>query len=241
MNDVAVIVGSCDKYRFAWPPLCHGLSKYWPDPPWPVYIVTNYLDAPCGQTLKIGDDPGWTGMARLALRTIDKPVVLWMDDDVWLTAPPKTQNLMDWAEIILKGEADYICLGQGLTRGKTFPGDPRLFIVSAKCKWRITLAPSLWRTSYFLELLGPDRESCWTFETMGNRRLRSDDGRRLSARDNLSWRWPNDLDPDWPSGWKTPIVRGRWTRTAREYAEREGITIDWKSNPHGRKGDWKHF
>lgn len=233
MNDVAVVVGSCDKYSFTWPPLCHGLNKYWSDPPWPIHIVTNHLDAPCGQTLKIGDDPGWTGTARIALQTINKPVVLWLADDIWLTAPPKMQNLIDWADIILRGEADYIRLNEGRDKGDgTFSGDPRLFIVSARYEYRASLQPALWSTSKFLELLGADRDSAWSFEIESSKLAWSNDGRFLAAKDSLTLRWPNFADPDWKNC-QTPITRGHWTGAAKEYAKREGITIDWRSNPYG--------
>lgn len=235
MNDVAVVVGSCDAYHHAWPLFCHGLKKYWPNPLWPVYIVTNHLDAPCGQTLKIGNDPGWSRMVRRALRTVNKLVVLWMVEDAWLTAPPNTQNLMDWVEIILGGEADYIRLCEGFDHGETFPDDPRLFVVSARYQYRASLVPALWRTSKFMELLGRHRESPWTFEREGSKRAWSNDGRFLAAKDSLTWRWPHITDPDWQDYQGTPISKGRWTRLAKEYVRREGITIDWKSNPHGWK------
>lgn len=230
MSDVAIIVGSCDKYHFAWPPFCHGLNKYWPDPPWPVYIVTNHLDAPCGQTLKIGDDPGWTGMVRTALQTINKPVVLWMADDAWLTAPPDTQAMMDWADIILRDEADYIRLTMSTNdpADETYPGDPRLFIVPARYEYRASLMPALWNVETFLSLLR-DGESTWSFEIQGSKRAWSDDERFLCAKDTLTWRWPHRSDPDW-HGHSTPIVRGAWTPAAKEYARREGIT---KENLHG--------
>jgi len=156
-----------------------------------------------------------------------------MADDAWLTAPPRTQNIIDWANIILGGEADYIRLCEGLDSGKTFSGDPRLFIVSARYKYRASLVPALWWTSKFLGLLKEDnRESCWTFEIRGSERAWGDDERFLGAKDSLTLRWPHKTDPDW-WGSQEPIVRGQWTETAKEYAKREGITIDWEGNPHG--------
>lgn len=236
-SDVAVIVGSCDKYSFAWPPFCHGLNKYWPNSPWPVYIVTNHLDAPCGQTLKIGDDPGWTETVRIALQTIDKPVVLWMADDAWLTAPPDMPTMLDWAGIVLRGEADYIRLtishselGDKTYPGETYPGDPRLFIVPPRFQYRASLHPALWNAEVFLSLLR-DGESTWGFEIQGSKRAWSDDERFLCAKDAMTWPWPHRGNPDYQDykSYGTPLIRGYWTAIAAKYAKCEGITLDPKA------------
>lgn len=236
MNDVAVIVSSFDGFAATWGPFCHGFNKYWRDCPWPLKFITNHLDAPCGESIKTRDDTNWTTMARIALAQIGTPITVWWHDDCWLTDPPNTQAIVDFADIIRQGEADYIRLGPcriefetGMENLSVFAADPRLLIVPSDYEYRISLQTSLWKTSEFLNLLR-DGEGPWGFEVSGSIRARSDNRRFLVAKED-TFPYPRVTRPEWGS---EPVVRGLWSPSARLYAEREGIEIDFSRDGPNR-------
>lgn len=231
MNDVAVVVSSFDGFAATWEPFCHGFRKYWPDCPWPLKFITNQLDSPCGETIKTGEGRNWMAMTRKALILINKFIVLWLHDDIWLIDRPDTEAILDFANIIRLGKADYIRLGPcrldydvGIENMLTFESDPRLFIVPADYEYRVSLQAALWRVSVFQDLLR-DGESCWAFEVNGSKRARSNNQRFLCAKEFVL-RNPRIVEPDWTD---EPVRRGQWTEGARQYISREGLSIDIKT------------
>lgn len=209
--NVAVFVSTCDAYRRAWAPFCHGWRTYWPDCPWPLYFLTNHLDAPCGTSLQVGPDVGWGWMQRRGLEMLDEPVVLLMHEDYWLTARPDVAALADFARIVQGGGADKILLVSGShTSVGTYGPDTRLQVHAEDSKWR-TATHGLWRRETLLALLRDD-ETPWGFEHAPP--ARSERYTILSVcKDKY---WPHVPPPG-------ALKFGRWTKRARVYVEREGL------------------
>src|SRR5437773_912082 len=44
MTPVTILVSSFDGYSDCWGPVCHGFTKYWPNCPYPVLLMTNEKD-----------------------------------------------------------------------------------------------------------------------------------------------------------------------------------------------------
>lgn len=91
---VAFMVVSCDRYADLWDPFFHSLRKYWPDCPYPVYLVTNYksYDAPGVTVIKVGDDQSYSDNLSAAIKEISEPwVILWLED-IFISAPVDTKR-----------------------------------------------------------------------------------------------------------------------------------------------------
>jgi len=43
-GDTCVLIASCDAYSDAWAPFFALMKKYWPDCPYPIYLISNYQD-----------------------------------------------------------------------------------------------------------------------------------------------------------------------------------------------------
>lgn len=232
-NDgVTVIVGTLDIYAAAWPVLCHSFQRFWPDCPWRIRFITNFLDAPCGKAIKVGGDhTDWSGRMRKGLKRIRTPIILWLTGDNWLTAPPDVKAIRDFANLIKLGHIDHCRLypGWNLDRSKgTCPHDSRLLVFTRKSPYRCSLKPGLWRTSTFLELL-KDGESPWDFEK-GSARSRKYGDRFVATRDWYLSFVTNGC-PDGHDWQKSPLVRGRWTKSAKRYCEREDLKVNFGKHP----------
>jgi len=233
MSNVTIVVGTLDLYSAVWQGLCHGLQKYWLDCPWPVVFITNNLDAPYGQTIKVGgDNADWTGRMKRGLGQIRSPVILWLTSDNWITAHPNAKALIAFANYVLSGKAAHIWLYPGhdydMVR-KPFTPDTRLMTLVHNSPYRCSLKPSLWKREVFLSLL-KDGEWPWEFESNASKR-----SQKLGTRFLIVKRWgyfPFVMTGD-PSGrWnRPPVMKGHWTEGARQYAKREGLQIDFARHP----------
>jgi len=224
MDEVTVLISSCDGYRSVWEPFCHGLRKYWPDCPWPVRFVTNYLDAPCGGSLMVGEDSDWTAMQRRALGWVSSEVILFMLDDFWLTGPVDTKSLVEFADLIMDKKVDRIHLTNFGDEKRTpckSNIDRRLNGYTKGSRYRTSLQAGLWRVDTFLSLMR-DGESPWDFETKGSVRSQDSSFMFLNVKEHLYI--PYIKRPG-------ACEQGEWTKLAREYAARERLKINFSKGP----------
>lgn len=225
MSSVAVVMFTVDQYNPAWGPFCHGFHKYWPDCPWPFRVVTNSLDAPCGETVKVGEDRGWCSNAINALDQIPASVIVLTCDDFWLTAPVDTAAMRDFVALVQQGKSLHIRLwteGQDMRHGD-FKDDPRLFVFDPLEKYRASIQCAIWDVDEFRKLLHHG-ESCWNFEDQS--RWRSEGSLKyLCVKSNDYFQYT--YGDDWYS---SPLSKGKWTDGAKKYAELEGLTIDFSKN-----------
>jgi len=228
--DIPVVIMGHDAYSAAWAPMIHGLKKYCPD--WTIYFITNRLEAPRGcQTIKVGGDLNpaqWSNRVRKGLKQIPAEVFLWMIDDHWVTAPPDLDAVADFVQFVRDGKFSRLRLYPGLNHdfGKPWKRDKRLIVLDPKSPYRTSCKPSLWSRKTFLSLLRRD-ESPWEFEKWGRHR-----SKEMKFATTAGWHWffvtnGSPFGP-WP---KSPIVKGRWTISARDYCKREGLKIDLKNHP----------
>ena len=220
MSDVTILVSTFDGHQAAWKPFWHGFKKYWPDCPWPIRFITNELDAPCGNPIKVGPDRNWTAMHRAALAEPHTRVFFLLLEDYWLTHPVNTQALVEFADIVLYGEADRILLCKGThTSYGPYEPDRRLNIYADKSIYRTALQAGLWNVGTFLNLLR-DGETPWHFETKGSIRSQGWSAPFLNEVEH------NYIRYIFPNG---AIKRGKWTPAARKYAAREKLRIDFNA------------
>lgn len=232
-SSVTILVSTCDRYAGVWPTLCYSFKKYWPDQPWPLRFVTNHLDPPCGEAIKVGRDQGWTHATRQALQAMETPIVHWIHEDYWLFKKVNTAALLEFAQIVLRGDADYIRLTPniGELRGSSaYEPDPRLHVVPHDAEYRAALQAALWRVTTLLGLLR-DGESAWLFETEGSKRARGKNERFLSVKDTSYFPFPRGTDPEWDD---EVVRRGVWTGEAARYLKLEGLNIDLGAHPRDR-------
>lgn len=229
---LTILVSSYDVFAATWPPCWHGLQKYWPDRPWPLRFITNHLDAPCGNPIKVGDDENWTQTTRIALQSVDTPYVFWMHDDCWICGPVDTPALIRWAKLMDTDGINYIKTAPSHNEpvDGTAPYGHGLVVSPKDYMYRTALGPALWRVAAFLDTLR-DGESPWSFEVHGGIRAH---GKILRAARTGHFPY---VHREKPYVWESePVVRGMWQNAAHQYAEIEGIQIDFSKHPKPGSG-----
>ena len=161
---------------------------------------------------------------------VETPVVLFMIEDFWLCEPVDTAAMLDFAAVVKRGEADYIALAFGNLEYSdgSFASDDRLFYRSKDEFYRLTLQPTFWRREVLLDLLRDDIVTPWAFEQAG--RERSQYLECLATKKYAFLKYVAHSTPGFDSG---IVMRGKWGPSAKVYAEREGLDIDFSINPDG--------
>lgn len=211
-----MVVTSCDKYSRAWSVFLHGLRKYWPEYPYKLYFITNFKDAPEGESIKVGQDIGWSNGMLLALERIQEPILLMMVEDYWICEPVNTFLMDVSVNSVRQGLADQIRLNVSAEAVKE---ESMLEIIPDTAYYIASLQPSLWRCDYFKNFIRPD-ENVWQFEQNAHNRI-------IKGARNFSVKKP--LISIWQ---KNPITKGIWTEDAKSYIEKEGLTVPPSENPN---------
>lgn len=230
MDRVTMLVSSFDAFADCWPPFCHGLRRYWADCPYDVAFITNHREVgqPGARALRVGTDRGWSGNMLLALEQISTPYVLYTHEDFWISSKVETAAVEAYVSILEADRADYVRLYPCPAPDRIYSNDPRLGVLDVGAKYRAALQMALWRKSVLAGLIRAG-ETPWQFEALGTERSRTYGERFLSVRpfwNERGERYHHGVDYVC-----TAVNKGRWSRAARRYAEREGLSVDFTNRP----------
>lgn len=224
---VTILISSFDGYSDCWAPVCHGFTRYWPDCPYPIFLMTTGKDFPHGRinVLKVGGGPDWSARMLEALERIATPYVMYFQEDYWINEPVDTASVTSYVALMEKYGLNYIRLLSKPAPDFDFTYDSRLGVLAEEAEYRTSAQISIWRRQVFLTLIRP-RESVWGFELNGTPRSRRYGETFLSTK-----RFGQD---DYYYGIRyvcTAINQGKWATTAKAYAKSEGLTVDFSKLP----------
>lgn len=171
--DVAAIVASYDGCCDIWPGFFSLVSRFWPDLPYPLYLISNHLTY-TGEgvtALRVGDDLSWSETLARGLECIMSRYVLLILDDFFLTAPVDTARVLRMhAAMVAKG-AVYLRLAPNPAADRPCADMPEIGTINKGAPYRTSLQMAFWDRRVLLDLLRRE-ESAWDFEVKGS--LRSD-------------------------------------------------------------------
>src|SRR5580658_8986532 len=109
MTLATILISSFDGYADCWGPVCHGFTKYWPDCPYPILLMTNTKDFPHERikVLKVEGGKDWSMRMRHALEAISTPYVLYFQEDYWLSAPVDTAKIAAYVDLMENHNLNY--------------------------------------------------------------------------------------------------------------------------------------
>jgi hypothetical protein len=227
MPNVTVLISSFDGYSDCWGPVCHGFTKYWPDCPYPILLMTNRRDFPHPRiaTLKVGGGTDWSERMVTALDRIPTRYVLYFQEDYWISAPVDTARITSYVDLMEQHGLNYLRLLAKPIPDADSPYDPRLGTLADDAPYRTSVQISFWQRDVFQALLNPP-ESVWQFEVHGTIRSRAYGATFVSVK--------RHGDDDYHHGIRyvcTAVNYGKWARMAKTYAAREGLAVDFTRLP----------
>ena len=187
IQDVAILVPSCDKYSDLWVPLFKTLRRQWKSCPFQVYLISNHLDYRDHgvTTIRIGEDQTWSANLIRALAYIPHTYVLLFLDDFFLKTIVDEKQVKNLIERCVAEKWDYVRLNPT-------PGAPRaqsvgngVGLILSDDLYRPSTVMSVWRKSVLLDVLD-SRENAWELEIFGG--SRTDKYKQWYASEN--WNLP---------------------------------------------------
>src|ERR1035437_2365050 len=218
-KDCSVVVSSCDAYSDAWEPFFKLFFKYWPDCPFPIYLISEhklYKHLKVNSIL-LGVDKKWATNMKLALNQIDSSFIIYMQEDYLLTRRVDTILILDFINIIKQNNIGYIKLYPSPPPTKIWSKDNRLGVIEKGSNDSVSLQSTMWNKS-FLEKFLVDGESGWDMEIKGSKRTAGIPELFLSV---LKGQRAIDY-------YSTAIKKGVWFRDAVWLIKREGIRFNSK-------------
>jgi len=220
-GSTAIVVSSCDTFFDAWKPFLFFFRKFWPDCPFPVYLIVNELRIRSNfiRALPVGPDRGWASNMKSALQRLEVPRVLYLQEDYFLNGPVQSRLLAEDFAYAFENEVDSLCFR---ARSELEPGfrplNDRFGVVPLDSDGRTRCQLTLWKRASLLSVLR-EGENAWEMESQGSERTREMKFLSYSSRENVP-----------VSYLMSAIVRGLWTKEALAMCEAEGLEI----SPHVR-------
>lgn len=210
---LAVVVSSCDHFENCWEPFIFGFRKYWPDCPYPVYIISNFkeLADETVRFIKVGEDRAWATNLRTAVEQIDAEYILYMQEDYWLNAPVDTAFFEQQLRYCDEQRVDHLRLSQPFMDQYRID-DTHALSPAEKEKYAFALQTIIWRRSTLLEMV-VDGWTGWDFEAKICRYV-VEKGIKCRAEVLLSSCEPQ-YTFNYPDG--TGVRKGRWTVAGYRY------------------------
>jgi hypothetical protein len=175
MLDTAVIVASHDGSHDLWDPLLTLFQQYWPECPFPIYLVYNDAEyhRPGVSTIAVGPDRSWSDTLLAGLQRVPEEIVLLWIDDHFVSKPVSTEKIVAAIEAFKSVDGNYLRL-QSLPKADARFNE-HFGVVWSGSIYRTSTIASVWKKSIFTQLLRSG-ESAWDFETEGSVRSDKYDG-----------------------------------------------------------------
>lgn len=223
-----LLVNSSDGFADCWEPFFRLLDIYWPDRNCPILLNTEQSSYSGGRQgissskVNQGIDRRltWSECLIAAIKQIENPLLLYMQEDYFLDSPVHFERLEQAVKLMLsRPDIKHI----GLTRhGSLGPfeesGIDGFLKIGSHAKYRISTQAGLWRPETLLSYLDP-AESGWMFEIFGTRR---------------AWRRQDlfltvDLRHERPvfDYTHTGIIKGQWHPAIPELFAEHAIEMDF--------------
>ena len=214
-----ILISSCDAYSDLWTPFFNLFWRYWPDCPFPVYLISNHMNFshPRITPLRTGDDRSWGHQIRAALTKLDTEYVLLMLEDFFFRRRVDSQNVLANLASLQQLEGRMLRLVPRPPPDEGVPGFPAIGRIREGAPYRVSTQGAIWRRRDLMDLT-LDEESAWEFELIGSRRSDSSQG-YYSVWDSVL-----------PYGHHV-IERGKWFRGDAMQFGRMGIGCDFSRRP----------
>jgi hypothetical protein len=229
-NSVAIVVSSCDAFFDAWRPFSAFVKKFWPDCPFEIFLLTNGLRVRSQriQAVAVGPDRGWSTNLLSMLAQISHPYVLYFQEDYFLTARVKGEQLaVDFEQAIGSGAASLCFRARSHPDAGFEPLNERFGIVPVNSDGRTRCQVTLWNKEALQSILLPG-ETAWDFERRGSARAQQMSILSYARRDNTPIPYL-----------MSAISRGLWMPAAIELCRVHQITIDPFFRPVSSPQSWR--
>ena len=177
--NVAVLVHTCDRYRFLYPGFGFFFQKHWPaNIPCQYYFATEVIDADLPGFINIKSGTGqWSDRLRVLLQNIKEDYVLYLQEDMWLC---KDVDLDFFSQLFVLAERESWKQVK-LNSSEVYVTEPTKTFINGfniakldneKSDFLMSHQATLWNRQFLLAQMAKD-EHPWRNERRGTKRLKA--------------------------------------------------------------------
>lgn len=217
---------SCDNYSDIWQPFADCWEKFWPDCPYPTYLISEKksFNHPLIGNLQTGRKMPWGEMLLHVLNRIDSPTILYLQEDYLLRSPVEEEKFSRLIQIFEKLNAAYLRLLPWPGPDAPHPDIEDVGILYPTSEYRTSLQAALWDKDVLKSIVNVDDDG--RFESWSIDRAKEIDRPFLCLKRNgIS----DDInhDGDFPLNYfATSVFQGKWLKEAVRLYKSLGIDID---------------
>jgi hypothetical protein len=228
LEDIAVLVLSCDKYSDIWQAFYDFFFKYWNNCPFKIYHASNHLSFIHPGVIPVysGIISDWSSETKIILEQIKEKYVLIILDDYFIYKPLDIPTLQASLKILKKLDALFLKLScfpvshRSLWEYDILPEAPFMGKIRDWQEYRINLQLGVWNRELLIRLLKPG-ETPWEFEVNGSIRSNNIPNPCLCIVE--------DPEKNYVHGPITylcsALTKGIWMRDALELCKKESIPL----------------
>ena len=212
LDNVAILVPSCDKYSEAWPGFFTLLDRYWPEnKDLNIYLIGGKKSYKKDNVINISftHDKGWSDNVIEALEHIHEDYVFIILEDYFLISPVKNDKLVIAFETMKSEKAASLVIAFN-EHATPHPTIKEVGFMNKDQPYRASLQAVIWRKEDLKKIIRSG-ESPWQFELDGTRRTYEMKAPFLSITDKSIFNYIG------------AISRGHWSRTAMHYIKKEKL------------------
>lgn len=215
LDDVAVLVTSCDKYEEVWHPFFVMLEKNWPELTNKKYLISNKktYHHPGVIPVQIPNEKSWADNMLKALNQIEENYVMVFIEDYIMAEKVSHKKVKEYYDLMRKENAAYLKL-QPNGYERVHPNNPGVAYMGQTQEHRTALQLAIWRKDVLIKLLKKG-ENPWQFELDGNERS-------FEIKD------PFMVVTQTVAPYMGVIEKGYWWQKGLDFLKKEGIKIDPK-------------
>lgn len=216
-----VLVPSTTHYSDCWGPFMTLLSKFWPDCPYKVTLLTDYKTDPWDgdDAIVLGNDYGWCKNLVHGLNKIDADYIIMLQEDFFFNAPVD-QAFVQRALELTESE-NLACFRLYPCPGPDFTIMKDIGVIRPGRPYRVSCQGAIWKKEELYEIAGhPNINTPREFEI---------DGTNLVNKEHVNCQYYSvSREPDkWPFQYYcTAVCRGEWDPNALSFVKSLGIPID---------------
>ena len=219
MDNIAIVVMSCDSYSDLWDGFFETKERFWKDCPFNTYLVTNnkQCDLKHAVSIKCGDEFNWVGRLRECLKTIKEDTIILMLEDYYISNYVDQKEVESLVDFLSQENVSYCKLE---TRGTKFPKKYKkdyIRLITPDIRYGMSLITSVWKKSFLLDVLGEDDYTAWEFEI---RRNMADDTSKTTDKLCL-------CDIRNILNISHMVQRGKYLRSGLRFLKKQKVIIDY--------------
>ena len=250
LDDLAIVVASCDKYESVWAPYFKLFEKYFAEAPKNIYLLVENIDIPQEVSskwcAKLGDvniinstEKKWSKRIKDSIRQIDQKYILFLLEDFFLQDFVQTDTLKKLVGWMDENEAISAIriypFWESYTNSWLKYRD-NFFVIDRNYEERVNAQAAIWRKDRFVEILNDD-ETAWQFEILASNRSRKDPYLYLGYFEPLALKgiFPYQFAPANGYG----ITAGKWLWNNKQLFEKNGIDCDFSELGIMSEREWR--